>query len=125
MHKRSHSICSKIQRCYKYKYNKTSNQELELYIYIFERRKRRRRKKMDKAWNIIQISTKPHKIPVTLILPRKAVRPNRHDIRTMERTVGKARVLGHAWSSQIRFPPMVIAGGASISGASPNTARRR
>lgn len=80
---------------------------------------------MDKAWNIIQISTKPHKIPVTLILLRKAVRPNRHDIRTMERTVGKARVLGHAWSSQIRFPPMVIAGGASISGASPNTARRR
>lgn len=29
------------------------------------------------------------------------------------------RVLGRRQSSQIRFPPMVIASGASISGASP------
>lgn len=45
MHKRSHSICSKIQRCYKYKvYNKTSNQELELYIYIRTKKKKKKKK---------------------------------------------------------------------------------
>lgn len=68
-----------------------------IYIYLFERRKKKEEeeKKVDKTWNIIQISTKPHKIPVTLIFcRRKAVRPNRHDIRTMERTVGKGPGVG-------------------------------
>ena len=68
-----------------------------IYIYLFERKKKKEEeeKKVDKTWNIIQISTKPHKIPVTLIFcRRKAVRPNRHDIRTMERTVGKGPGVG-------------------------------
>lgn len=56
---------------------------------------------------------------------RKSVESSHFYVRTMAGAIYTHKpkvarwVLGQRQSSQIRFPPMVIVGGASISGASP------